>query len=151
MPRITISIPEDLREKLTDPRVRKSINLSRVCQKALAREARRILDLPLDLTRVEGMLQRLRSDQEVLEDQWFAKGGQAARDWVENEAPYAWLRRFGQLAPSKRLTLLRRHPPKGLASRLEQIRDLPDFDERNFLKGWIHATSLLWELIERNL
>jgi hypothetical protein len=151
MPRITISIPEDLREKLTDPRVRKSINLSRICQKALSREVRRILDLPLDLARMEGMLQRLRSDQEIMEDQWFAKGGQAARDWVENEAPYAWLRRFGQLGPSQRLTMLRRQPPTGLASCLEQIRDLPDFDEGNFLRGWEYTTSLLWELIERNL
>jgi hypothetical protein len=74
MPRITISIPTSLKQSLQDPRVRKSINISRICQEALSRAIRRMLDLPLELTRFEGVLSRLKEEREAAGDRWFKEG-----------------------------------------------------------------------------
>ena len=69
MPRITISIPAGLKQRLDDPRVRKTINVSRVCQEALSREIHRMLDLPLDL------------DLDGLPDGCLSRLGRAIRVW----------------------------------------------------------------------
>ena len=151
MSRITISIPNKLHERLRDPRVRKSINISRVCQEAIDREVRRIADLPLDLERVEGILARIRQELHQTDEQWFSWGVQAARDWIEHEAPYALLRQLGEVSQEKRRACLQTAPPGALDALLAKHRDEPGFSERSFLDGWAQMTGLLWEVIKKNL
>ena len=151
MSRITISIPHTLHERLRDPRVRKSINISRVCQEAIHREVRRIADLPLDLERLEAILARIRQELNQTDEQWFSWGSQAARDWIEHEAPYALLRQLGEASQEKRMGRLRSTPPSALGALLAEHRAEPGFSERSFLDGWAHMTGLLWEVIKKNL
>jgi hypothetical protein len=151
MPRITISIPNDLKERITDPRVRKSINLSRICQAALSREVNRLLDLPASLARMESLLARLREEREESVDRWFREGMSAGRDWVEHEAPYARLRELGMATRRHRMDSLRDTPPAQLAVLLASRRKSPEFKESSFIEGWAHIVRILWEVVEKNL
>lgn len=151
MPRITISIPNDLKKRITDPRVRKSINLSWVCQKALRREVNRLLDLPTTLARMETLIERLRHEREKSLDRWFGQGVSAGRDWVEHEAPYARLRELGQAGLRRRIESLQSVPPAALTRELERLRDQTGFHESSFIEGWAHVTGILWEAVEKSL
>lgn len=151
MPRITISIPADLRDRLNDPAVKKSLNISRVCQEALARQVRRLLDLPLDVRRMERVLLRLKSQREEASDRWYSIGAAAARDWVEHEASHADLRKLGEAGPEERIRLLKSQPPSVLLEHLERHKAEEDFSEQSFLEGWAQATGLLWQVIKPNL
>jgi hypothetical protein len=151
MPRITISIPAVLKQRLDDPRVRKSINVSRVCQEALHREIHRMLDLPLDLRRMEGILSRLLKEREKARDRWFSRGASAAREWVEHEAPYALLRQLGEASLGERIRMLRQSPPPALSKRQQRLQKEKDFSPRSYLEGCAKAIGLLWEVIDRNL
>ncbi len=151
MPRITISIPVDLKSHLADPRIRNALNISRVCQDALRREVRRLLDLPADIERMEALLARLREERERLDDKWFTLGSTAARDWVEHEASLARLRQLGDAPMDRRLALLRRDPPGRLAVLIQEHERLQDFDPDSFLQGWASMLGLMWGVIKRNL
>jgi hypothetical protein len=151
MPRITISIPHDLQHRLADPRIRKSINVSRTCQDALRREVSRLLDLPLDLERIERTLQRLRQERTQVQSRWFQAGAAAAREWVEHEAGFARLRELGSLSIQARIRALRTAPSPELASALERQRAGEGFDEASFLQGWATALGLLWEALQEKI
>jgi hypothetical protein len=151
MPRITISIPTDLKRRLDDPLVKKSLNISRVCQEALARIVRRILDLPIDVRRMEFLLNRLRSDREERSGRWFGEGTRIARDWAEADASYAVLERLGTAPLTRRLELLAEDPPDALEAALVRHRPDPDFHEPSFLEGWATLVGLFWEVLKRNL
>ncbi len=151
MPRITISIPRDLQHRLADPRVRKSINVSRTCQDALRREVSRLLDLPLDVERIEQTLLRLRQERTEAQARWFQEGAAAARAWVEHEAGFARLRELGALPLPARLRALEAAPPPELAGALEAQRGGEGFDETSFLQGWATAVGLLWEALREKI
>lgn len=151
MPRITISIPADLKSQLADIRVRKVLNISRACQAALRREVHRLLDLPVDIERMEALLARFREERERLEDNWFTRGSTAARDWVEHEASLAHLRQLGEVSMDRRLALLRKEPPPRLAVLIQEHERLQDFDPDSFLQGWASMLGLMWGVIKRNL
>jgi len=151
MPRITISIPAGLKQRLDNPRVRKSINVSRVCQEALHREIHRMLDLPLDVQRMESILSRLQQEREKARDRWFTKGASAAREWVEHEAPYALLRQLGEASPSDRIRMLRQSPPLALSKGQKRLEKEIDSSPRSYLEGFARAVGLLWEVIDKNL
>jgi hypothetical protein len=151
MPRITISIPASLKQRLDDPRVRKSINVSRVCQEALAREIGRMLDLPLDLQRIESVLSRLKEERERALDRWFQEGSAAAREWVEHEAPYALLRQLGEASLGECLRILKHSPPPALKKAEKRLEKEKDFSLGSYLDGFARTVGLLWGVIDRNL
>jgi len=100
---------------------------------------------------MESLLERLREEQETAQDQWFTKGIQAAKDWVEHDASYAWLRQLGQQRSTLRLNQLSLHPPPFLVTLLENHRKSSGFVEPSFVAGFAHMTGLLWEIVEKNL
>ena len=151
MPRITISIPVDLKQRLEDPLVKKSINISRTCQEALARVVHRLLDLPADLKRMEKLLSRLRRDHERSQDKWLSEGSAAAREWAEHEASYGLLQRLGKASLEERMSILRRAPPGPLRELLQRYRERDDFLEESFLEGWALLTGLLWEVVKKTV
>lgn len=110
-----------------------------------------MIDLPIDLVRMEQMISRLRSEMDQAENAWFTEGSRAAREWVEHEAPYALLRQLGEASMEQRLELLHKSPPHPLAERLQQNRKQEGFLEMNYLKGWAHMTGLLWDVVKRSL
>ena len=151
MPRITISIPDDLKQQLAQTRVKRSLNVSRVCQQALRREVRRLLELPTDLRRMEQLLGRLRAERRRDEERWFAAGSAAARDWVEHEASLQQLEQLGELTLDQRLARLSAEPPAQLEAALEADREEPDYDRTAVLEGWAATIGLMWTVIKRNL
>jgi len=151
MPRITISIPADLRDRLRHPAVKKALNISRVCQDALSRQVRRLLELPVEIQRMESLLDRLRQDRDSGRDRWFTLGAAAGRDWVEHEASHAALQKLGEADPADRIRLLLQDPPVGLQDQLTAHQVEADFSEQSFTEGWAHVIGLLWQVIKRNL
>jgi hypothetical protein len=148
---VTISIPNDLKRHLADPKIRKSFNVSRVCQEALRREVSRLLNLPTQLAQMEAVLLRLRNERDQVDDEWFAIGSAAARDWVEHEAPYAQLRLLGQTSLDNRLQMLRHTPPDSLTRLIERHGQTPGFSKEGFLAGWASTVGVMWEVIRENL
>jgi hypothetical protein len=136
---------------LSDPRIRKSINISRVCQDALRREVHKVADLPTELFRLDQIIARLREEKSKAGEQWFIAGTRLARDWVEHEAPYALLRQLGETHQEQRLRLLRQAMPEGLKQALARHREEPGFNENNFLEGWAHMLGLLWEAMKKSI
>jgi len=151
MPRVTISIPKELKERLDDPRVRKSINVSRVCQAALRREVHRVADLPPDLARMRELIDRLRKEKEKARDKWFVRGVELGRDWVEHEAPYARLGRLGRASQAERVRLLEHNPPPALQRQLRETRELSPNEAQSLLEGFAHVTGILWDVLEDKL
>jgi hypothetical protein len=151
MPRITISIPTDLRDRLADPAVKKALNISRVCQEALARQVQRLLELPMDVQRMERMLARLRKERDTARDRWYLEGSSACRDWVEHEASLEELRQLGESKPVDRLRRLRTRPPQALARQLQHGREQEGFSQDSVLEAWSQTIGLMWEAIKSNL
>ncbi len=151
MPRITISIPADLRDRLQHPSVKKALNISRVCQEALSRQVQRLLELPVDVQRMESLLERLRGEQKSTHDKWFADGAASGRDWVEHEASHAVLQKLGEADSVTRIRLLQIDRPVSLQELLKLHRAEEDFSEQAFIEGWAHVIGLLWQVIRRNL
>lgn len=151
MPRVTISIPSGLRERLADPRIRNSLNISRICQDALRREVSRILDLPLTIARVELLIDRLKKEKETLTDRWVGEGARLARDWIEHEAPYAQLRQLGEVRPEERRALLKKTPPPSLQKAIEAHREETNFSEASLVEGFGQTVAVLWQVIQPNL
>jgi hypothetical protein len=110
-----------------------------------------MLDLPLDLERMEGVLSRLKQERDRTGDRWFRKGCAAAREWVEHEAPYALLRQLGEASPGERLRLLRQSPPPALTRARKRLKKEKDFSPGSYLDGFARTVGLLWEVIDRNL
>lgn len=151
MPRITISIPNDLKRRLTDARVKRALNVSRVCQEALRREVRRLLDLPLDLERMETLIDRLRAEHRQRKDRWFELGSRVAREWIEDQAELDELARLGESSMERRIDRLRHHPPAPLAAAIADGETEPDFHLGSLLRGFAATLGLMWDVIEKNL
>ena len=151
MPRITISIPADLRDRLKHPAVKKALNISRVCQEALSRQVQRLLELPVEIQRMESLLDRLRQDRDSGHDRWFSDGAAAGRDWVEHEASHPILQKLGEADPADRVRLWLLDPPVSLLNQLKSLQVEADFSEQSFIDGWAHVIGLLWQVIKRNL
>ena len=110
-----------------------------------------MLDLPLDLQRIEGILSRLKEERERARDRWFAEGSRAAREWVEHEAPYALLRQLGESSPGECIRMLRHSPPPALSKGQKRMKKEKDFSPGSYLEGFARTIGLLWEVIDRNL
>ena len=151
MPRITISIPVELKDQLADARVRRTLNVSRVCQEALRREVRRRLDLPVDLERMDALLRRLRQERQRRDDRWYSEGAAAARDWIEHQAPHDLLKQLGELPAGERLARLSGEPPPALRRFLQDNESEPDFNLQSALEGWAATIGVMWAVIKRNL
>jgi hypothetical protein len=151
MPRITISIPVDLKDQLAEGRVRKGLNVSRICQEALRREVRRVLQLPLDLERMDLLLSRLRQQREQIQDQWFGLGANDARAWVEQRASYQEMAYLGEMGMQNRETALNKRPPVALSDSLQNLAIEQGFNRESYLKGWATALGLMWAAIKDKL
>jgi len=100
---------------------------------------------------MESVLHRLREERKQAQDQWFSDGMNAARDWVEHEAPYAWLRLLGQADSTERIRLLQNDPPPYLSESTKNQGKAVGFSEQSFLQGWSYMIGLLWEVIKKTL
>jgi len=86
MPRLTVSVPQELHDRLEKWRDR--MNISRVCQEALEREVRRLEELPDDAKALTGLVERLSREKADGERQWFSQGVSDGMTWARG-AGYA--------------------------------------------------------------
>ena len=98
MPRLNISVPDDLYKRLDE--VRDSLNVSAVCQEALRREVARREPMPSDVEVTEEMIERLRSEKEDYERQSRDRGFQVGMEWARR-AKYKELQQWGEYEPSR--------------------------------------------------
>lgn len=151
MPRVTISIPAELKEQLGQAKVRQALNVSRVCQRALRKEVQRLLDVPTDVDRMNRLIDRLRQERQDGSKRWFLLGSSEARIWVEEHATLADLRRFGEYRHAERIQQLRQEPPAFLRQCLEDHRSKKGFERSSYLDGWAATIGPMWETIKRHL
>ncbi|RME21816.1 MAG: hypothetical protein D6806_13985 [Deltaproteobacteria bacterium] len=141
----------DLKEKLADPSIRSRLNVSRVCQQALARQIRLLAELPVDVERARNILRRLEAERQSERRTWFSAGVRDGTDWLEHEASWAEIRTLGSLAQPRRVARLRKAQPEQLRRRLEDYRARPDFDEEHYLEGWSSTIGTYWEVLRKYL
>jgi len=98
MPRLNISVPDDLYKRLDE--VRDSLNVSAVCQEALRREISRREPMPSDVDVTEETIERLRSEKEDHERRSRDRGFQVGMEWARR-AKYNELHQWGEYEPGR--------------------------------------------------
>lgn len=143
MARLNITIADELYDALEKWRDR--LNISRVCQEAIAREVAKLEELPRAAAELEALVERLHQEKAVTERFWFAQGVTDGIAWTRG-APYAELRRWGELGAvdqagddggSRALETARRRYAKQA-----------DFDDKALMEGWLAGVREVWQRVK---
>jgi hypothetical protein len=129
MARLTVSIPQDLHDRLD--RWRDNINISRICQEALERELRRLEELPEDAVALGDMVRR-----------WFSQGVADGMTWARS-AGYVDLRATAEGSPTA-TTAAKTALQQGAAAH----RSDPGFGTDAYESGWRFAAAEIWRRVE---
>jgi hypothetical protein len=143
MARLTISIPQELHDRLDGWRDR--LNISRVCQEALEREVRRLEEVPTDAMALGALVERLSREKADGERQWFAQGVSDGMTWARGAA-YADLRDLSESgSPSS----------AGGADDIERAMaahaGVAGFDPDSYRAGWAFAAAEVWSRVKTKL
>ena len=141
MARLNITIPDELYAAL-EP-WRDHINISRVCQEALAREVAKLNDLPRQAAELTALIERMQQEKAHGEKFAFAQGLTDSVAWAR-AASYAELRLWGELG-EKGASRAKGHGP--LQDELGRYRDDPSFDEQSYRHGWVTGIGEVWERV----
>lgn len=143
MPRLNITVPDDLYEALEKWRDR--LNISKICQEAIAREVAKLEDLPRQAVELEALVERLRQEKAHVEKFYFAQGVTDGIAWARG-ASYVELQRCGE---SGRLEQPARDDrAKALEHALRRYRQDPAFDEQTYLEGWRAGVREVWRRVK---
>lgn len=140
MPRLNITIPDELYIALEPWRDR--INISKVCQDALAREVAKLNDLPRQAAELAALVERLQQEKAHAEKFAFAQGLTDSVTWARG-ASYAELRRWGELGE----TAASGGGDGPLQAALRRHRDDPAFEERPYRQGWVMGIEEVWQRV----
>jgi hypothetical protein len=143
MARLTVSVPQDLYDRLDQWRDR--LNISKVCQEALAREVRRLEEVPADARALGDLVERLSQEKADGERHWFNQGVSDGMTWAQG-ASYVDLRSAaekGQVATPEVASAIRRA--------LARYADQAGFDRSGYTSGWAFAASEVWRRVETKL
>jgi hypothetical protein len=143
MARLTVSVPQDLHERLD--RWRENINISRICQEALERELRRLEELPQDAIVLGDMVRRLSAEKADGDRQWFSQGVSDGMTWARGAA-YVDLK-------SVAMSSVDGSPGAKAAVRKGATvhRSQPGFDTDAYESGWRFAAAEIWRRVEAKL
>lgn len=141
MARLNITIPDDLYAAL-EP-WRDQINISKVCQDALAREVAKLNDLPRQAAELTALVERMQQEKASAEKFAFAQGLTDSVAWARG-ASYTELKRWGELDAAD-------HPRAGdngaLETDLQRHRNDPAFDEQAYRQGWVMGAREVWQRV----
>lgn len=141
MARLNITIPDDLYAAL-EP-WRDQINISKVCQDALAREIAKLNDLPRQAAELTALVERMQQEKASAEKFAFAQGLTDSVAWARG-ASYTELKRWGELDATD-------HPRAGdngaLETDLQRHRNDPAFDEQAYRQGWVMGAREVWQRV----
>ena len=141
MARLNITIPDDLYAAL-EP-WRDQINISKVCQDALAREIAKLNDLPRQAAELTALVERMQQEKASAEKFAFAQGLTDSVAWARG-ASYTELKRWGEHDATD-------HPRAGdngaLETDLQRHRNDPAFDEQAYRQGWVMGAREVWQRV----
>jgi hypothetical protein len=140
MARLTVSIPQDLHDRLD--RWRDNINISRICQEALERELRRLEELPEDAVALGDMVRRLSKEKADGDRRWFSQGVADGMTWARS-AGYVDLRATAEGSPTA-TSAAKTALQQGAAAH----RSDPGFGTDAYESGWRFAAAEIWRRVE---
>ncbi len=108
MPRLNISVPDELYERLEQ--IRDSLNVSAVCQEALRRELGRREPLAGDAEITDEIIERLSAEKEDYERESRERGFLVGTEWAQR-AKFSQLRWWGEYKPASPESLGRIETP----------------------------------------
>lgn len=141
MARLNITIPDELYAALAP--WRDHINISKVCQEALAREVAKLNDLPRQAAELAALVERMQQEKANAEKFAFGQGLTDSIAWARG-ASYAELRRWGEFGENGAA------PAGGtgvLEASMERHRNEPSFDERAYREGWVMGVKEVWQRV----
>jgi hypothetical protein len=140
---IRYSVPDELRLSLE--RFRDRINVSRICQDALAKEIAKLEQLPRGALELEEMVDRLRSERAALDKQWFAQGVTDGITWTRG-APYEEL-----LAAAEPTRPLGNEGRAAVRAGMKRHRHVAGFDEDGYVAGFRTAAAEVWARVKETV
>jgi hypothetical protein len=140
MPRLTVSIPQDLHDRLEH--WRDHLNISRVCQRALDREVRRLEELPQDAHALGTLVERLSREKADGDRAWFSQGVADGMTWAQG-ASYIDLRETAEkgVEATPEITAV-------VSRRMSRHEEELGFEPESYIEGWRFAASELWRRVK---
>lgn len=146
MARLNITVPSELYNRIEKWRDR--LNLSRICQEAIAREIAKLEDIPGEVRELQEVLARLEREKAAMERRWFRQGVQDGLNWGKG-ADYAALKRWGT-APISPETI--REAVAGVAKdSAGKYTEDPSWDAIPYGEGWLTGVAQLWARVKDRL
>ena len=139
---LTITVPEDLWEKIEKWRSRLAI--AKICQAALAAEVAKFEDLPEQIEELEEIIHRLKTEKIDFERESYARGFVEGISWAK-QASYAQLGEKAEIATKRDQSdwILGEDVPTG--------DEFEIADALCYQRGWLDAVLHFWELVESKL
>lgn len=139
MPRLNITVPQELYERID--RWRDRLNLSRICQEAIARELSKLEEIPDEVRTMHEALDRLQREKAAAERSWFRRGVHDGLEWARG-AEYGTLKRWGgeRIMPESIQQVLS-GPAKEAAGR---YIDDQAWDSVRYGEGWLTGVNQFW-------
>jgi hypothetical protein len=144
--RLNITIPDELYERIETWRDR--INLSRICQDAIARELEKLELVPEDVRGMQRALSRLGEQKAKFERSWFRKGVYDGLEWAR-DADYPVLKRWGEQPQGDGVweEILRGPASEKAAAH----RDDADWHAKPYADGWIAGVQQFWNRAKQRI
>jgi hypothetical protein len=143
MARLTISVPDELHRSLE--RFRDRLNISKICQDALAKEIAKLEQLPRGAFELEEMVERLRDEKSAADRQWFAQGVTDGITWTRG-APYPEM-----LAAADAAQPLGKEGKAAVGASIQRHRGTAGFDEDSYVAGWRTAAAEVWARVKESV
>jgi hypothetical protein len=143
--RLNITVPEELYERVE--RWRDRINLSRVCQDAIARELEKLEQVPDEVRSMHEALTRLGREKAKVDRACFRKGVFDGLEWARS-AEYPLLKRWGERDGNGAFEEILRGPAAESSSQHEED---PSWDAKPYAEGWMAGVQQFWERVKKNL
>ena len=146
MPRLNITIPDELHQRLE--RWRDRVNVSRICQDAITRELNKLDELPAEVQAMQRALARLGQEKAKVERSCFRKGVYDGLEWAR-QAEYPALKSWGEKDLSNETldAVLRGPAVKAAATHANDV----NWDQIPYAEGWMSGVQQFWARAKRHL
>ena len=146
MPRLNITIPEDVYARLD--RWRDRINLSRISAEAITRELGKLEQVPDDIAGMQKALSRLGNEKAKVDRACFRIGVSDGLEWARR-AEYADLKTWGQHAFSADSCEVVLNGPAARA--VEAHAQNATWERMPYVEGWLAGVNQFWQRVQKHL
>lgn len=145
MARLNITVPDELYQRVE--RWRDRLNLSRICQDAIARELDKLEQIPDEVRGMHEALNRLGQEKAKADRSCFRKGVHDGLEWARG-AEYSLLKRWGELNDDGAIEEALRGPA---AQSAKTHQNLDSGDTRPYADGWLAGVQQFWQRAKKSL